>query len=54
MKPLSIRLPGGNATSILIALALLLMAAFLFVFNKTTFFSGMKLDEVTSTLTRSK
>jgi hypothetical protein len=54
MKPLSVRLPGGNATSILIVVALLLMTVFLFVFNKTTFFSGMKLDEVTSTLSRTK
>jgi hypothetical protein len=54
MKPLSIPLLGGNAMYVLIAVALLLMAAFLFVFNTTTFFSGMKLDEVTSTLTRTK
>jgi hypothetical protein len=30
------------------------MGAFLFVFNTTTFFSGMKIDEVTSTLSRSR
>jgi hypothetical protein len=33
---------------------LLLLAAFLFVLNKTALFSAMKLAEVTSTLTRSK
>jgi hypothetical protein len=53
MKPLSLRL-GGNTTSILVVTAVVLMGLFLFVFNKTTFFSGMKLDEVTSTLSRSR
>lgn len=43
-----------HTSSILIALAAILMVIFLFVFNKTTFFSGMKIDEITSTLSRPK
>lgn len=54
MKPLALRLIGGNTTAIFVVTALVLMGIFLLVFNKTTFFSGMKLDEVTSTLSRSK
>jgi len=41
-----------NTSSILFALAAILMMIFLFVFNQTTFFSGMKIDEATSTLSR--
>ncbi len=49
-----LRLLGGNTTSILFAIAVALMAVFLFVFNNTTFFSGMQIDAATSTLSRYK